>query len=186
MLASQIPSIACISNHQTGFGHSLVQQFETRLAHTYFLLNAKLWNSWVFRWTFSTENLATGTTMVLKTPREQIQVNFSAWADKLSHAVATKGSEARNLWASYFQESPTHLSCHNSKLDPAPVTLLCINPVWGLCKEKHMILYTQKLKFQHFCCMTWLWFQIFPCRASVERDKCLNSLFQLQTWHHSP
>lgn len=44
MLASQLASIIYISNRQTGSGHSLVQQFETRLTHTYFLLNAKLWN----------------------------------------------------------------------------------------------------------------------------------------------
>lgn len=82
--------------------------------------------------------------MVLKTPREQIQVNFSAWADKLSHAVATTGREARKSRSVLLSRSPTYLSSHNSKLDPAPVTLLCINPVWGLGKEKHMILNTQK------------------------------------------
>lgn len=45
----------------------------------------------------------------------------------------------------YFQQGPTYLSRHNSKLNPTPMTLLCINPVWGLDKEKHIIHTTIKV-----------------------------------------
>lgn len=44
--------------------------------------------------------------------------------------------------APYFTESPAYLSCHNTKLDSAPVTLFSIYPVW--CLEN-----AQKSSFNH-------------------------------------
>ncbi len=61
-----LPRAIIFHTHAAGSENSLVQQFETRLTHTHFLLDAKFWNGGVLRGALSTENLAAGSTVVLE------------------------------------------------------------------------------------------------------------------------
>lgn len=66
---------------------SLVKQLKAWLAHTHFLLYAKLRNGGVLRRTLSTENLATGSTMVLEKQRTQIVANVRIYIYSTHTAV---------------------------------------------------------------------------------------------------
>lgn len=68
---------------------SLVKQLKARLAHTDFLLYAKLRNGGVLRRTLATENLSAGSTMVLEKQRRQIEVNFRTCAIHI-HSTHTR------------------------------------------------------------------------------------------------
>lgn len=118
--------------------HLLVQQLETRLAHSHFLLNAKLRNGGVLGRTLSTENLPAGSTVVLgKATSTNPGQTRHGW---YRHCCDRLLENHKNLQVPQFQRSLAYLSSHNSKLDSTPVALLSVHPVRSLDKAgKHIL-----------------------------------------------
>lgn len=114
-----VPSRATTVLHSYHWLDSLVKQLKAGLTHTHFLLDSKLGNGRILGRTLATENLATGSTVVLEKHRTQIEVNF--------HTCAT---DSRTHSCNWMKE--TIKSKRGLVKEKAWSTFLVITPNWTL------------------------------------------------------